>query len=98
MINNQGQRFDFKFVDCPTITELTNRAVDMLSKAYYTGFRGSFVTFGMPLIPYGDNIQLVDNVLRDRSGIYKVKKVLYSGGFGLGIRQEIFLDYLIQTS
>jgi len=94
-VNTEGQRYEYNYTDCPTIGELTNRAVSELQKVYYSGFRGSFTTFGMPYIPYGDNIVLQDKILPDRDGTYKVKAVTYTGGIGIGIRQEIFLDYKI---
>lgn len=95
-VSTEGQRFDFKFADCVNITELTNRAVEQLNRAYYTGFKGDFTTFLMPYIRFGDNVAIQDNVLPDRNGVYKVKKVEYSGGYAIGGRQRIFIDYLIQ--
>jgi len=92
----EGQRFEYNYPDCPNITELTNRVTAKLSLAYYTGFTGDFTTFGMPVIRVGDNIGIQDLVLPDRNGTYKVKMVEYSGGYGIGIRQKIHLDYLIQ--
>jgi len=93
--NEGGERQNYTLPAAQTAQELINFATSELQKTYYTGFRGSFTTFGMPFIPYGDNIILQDKVLPDRDGTYKVKAVTYSGGAGVGIRQEIFLDYKI---
>ena len=51
----------------------------------------------MPYIPYGDNIIIADPVLPDRNGTYKVKSVTYTGGVGIGIRQQIHLDYKVDV-
>jgi hypothetical protein len=42
----------------------------------------------------GDNVQLIDNTLPERNGLYKVRSVEYTGGFS-GLRQVVELDYLI---
>jgi hypothetical protein len=39
----------------------------------------------------GDNVTLVDNILPERNGTYKLKAVKYTGGMS-GLRQEISLD------
>lgn len=97
-VNEQGQRFTFLFPFAKTTEELINLATAKLQQSYYTGFRGSFTTFGMPFIPFGDNVKIVDPLIPDKEGVYKVKKVIYSGGVDEGIRQEIFLDYRIDTA
>ena len=96
-VNEAGERYTFFFPFAQTITDLTNLATNELQKKYYTGFRGDFTTFGMPYIPYGDNIIIANPDIPDQNGTYKVKKVIYSGGEGLGIKQNIHLDYLIQV-
>lgn len=95
--NEAGERMTFFFPFAKTTSELTQLAENELKKKYYTGFKGSFTTFGIPFIPFGDNIKIVDPVLPDRDGIYKVKAVNYSGGVNKGIRQTIYLDYKIDA-
>lgn len=63
-----------------------------LKKYFYDGFRGSFTTFAIPFVQSGDNIELVDPVLPERGGRYRVKDVEYSGGVD-GQRQKITIDY-----
>ena len=72
-------------------------AYDKLKVYYYTGFRGTFTTFGLPFIQQGDNAQLRDKKLPERNGLYRVKAVDYKGGVG-GLRQTIHLDFKIITS
>jgi hypothetical protein len=65
-----------------------------LKKYYYSGMRGKFITFGIPFVQQGDNINILDPILPERNGRYKVRSVRYSGGI-TGLRQEIEVDYLI---
>ena len=95
-LNDIGERFDMNIYSPITDPQqLFNIGVLQLQKKYYNGFKGSFVTFGIPYVKHGDTVTLVDNILRERSGSYKVKGVEYNGGFDDGLRQEIFLDYKI---
>lgn len=92
--NKGGERRDFFFVGATTNAELISLGFKQLEKYVYTGFRGSFTTFGIPYVKYGDNVILNDNVLPERNGTYKVRKVEYTGGVS-GDRQKITLDYMI---
>jgi hypothetical protein len=89
-----GERRTFYFDNITDTTTLGNLAEAQLSKYFYTGLRGKFKTFGIPLVRMGDNIDILDPKLPDKNGRYKVKEVKYSGGEH-GLRQEISLDYLI---
>lgn len=51
-----------------TKKELTEFATRDLEKFRYTGFRGMFKTFGMPVVRHGDIVQLVDPTISDRTG------------------------------
>lgn len=92
--NTAGERRTLYFWDVPDFKALGDLAIKELQKYYYTGFKGKFTTFGMPFVRMGDNIDLLDNVLPERNGRYKVKSVNYTGGVG-GLRQIIELDFLI---
>jgi hypothetical protein len=92
--NEGGERRTFFFLGAKTVEDLEQMATDQLKKYYYTGFKGKFTTFGMPLIEFGNNIDLIDDLLPERNGRYKVKSVERTGGVG-GLRQTIELDYLI---
>ena len=89
-----GERRTLYFWNVTDINTLGSLAANELTKYYYTGFRGKFTTFGLPFVRQGDNVDILDPVLIERSGRYKVKSVKYSGGVG-GLRQVIELDYLI---
>jgi len=65
----------------------------MLEKTYYDGLRGTITTFGIPYIKHGDDVKLVDPLIPERNGTYKVRSVQYSFSTDGGIRQQIGLDY-----
>lgn len=90
--NIEGERRTLFFTNVTTEKQLFELAKPELEKYYYTGFKGSFTTFGMPHARHGDNARLSNPLLPDQDGTYKVKKVVYSGGIE-GLRQQIFLDY-----
>lgn len=70
---------------------LTEYANIMLKNFKYTGYRGSFETFGEPFIRSGDRANLTSLVLPERNGKYIVKSVRRQFGMG-GYRQVITLD------
>ena len=92
--NVDGERRTLYFWDIKNEKDLFDKGVDELKKFYYTGFKGKFTTFGIPIVKQGDNVILSDLLLPERNGKYKVKGVDYSGGTG-GHRQTIILDYKI---
>jgi hypothetical protein len=92
--NDEGERKTFNFPGGNTIAELAELAYEQLKKYYYTGFKGTFTTFGIPFVKFGDNVKFIDRKLPERNGLYKVKSIKYGGGTG-GIRQEIELDFRI---
>jgi hypothetical protein len=92
--NVGGERRQFFYEAATNEQELIKFGFEQLKKYYYDGFRGSFTTFGLPYVRYGDYVTLVDNILPERNGKYIVRKVEYSGG-NIGVRQKITLDYKI---
>lgn len=92
--NTVGERRTLHFWNVQTTDRLIELATAELKKYYYTGLKGKFITFGMPYVRMGDNVNIIDPVLPERNGRYKVKSVRYFGGVA-GLRQEIELDYLI---
>jgi hypothetical protein len=82
----------FGIQDKATLKTLAGNAL----KAYkYTGYRGSFTTFGKPFVRSGDVIEVFNLLRNDRpTGNYLVRAVKYTSGLG-GLRQEIQLDIKI---
>jgi len=95
--NTGGERMTMPYPFAKSIEELKSAALVELRKYYYSGFKGKFTTFGIPFTKTGDNVRIVDPVLPERNGLYKVKSVEYKGGIE-GIRQTIQLDFKIPTS
>lgn len=101
--NEGGERHDFVYPvnlskeKQPTPQQLGEYGIETLKKYYYTGFQGSFTTFGYPFIKWNDNVNIEDAVFADRNGQYKVKSVVRSFDEN-GIRQEIEIDYKQQVS
>ena len=91
---NGGERRTLHFLGATTTDQLAALAANELKKYYYTGFKGKFVTFGIPFIQVGNYINILDPVLPERNGRYVVKAVKYTGGVN-GLRQEIELDFLV---
>ena len=90
--NTGGERLTMPYPFAKTLDELISLATAEIKKYYYTGFKGKFTTFGIPFVKTGDNVDLVDPILPERNGRYKVKGVEYSGGVN-GLRQIVQLDY-----
>jgi len=57
----------------------------------YTGYRGSFNTFGSPDIRHGDLVEMEDPNYPERDGTYLVKRVKITFGMS-GYRQEVELE------
>lgn len=62
-----------------------------IERLKFTGYRGSFTTFGSPDIRHGDIVDLSDPIYPDRAGRYLVKGVKTTFGTG-GYRQEVELE------
>lgn len=74
-----------------TKAQIDKFANESLGKLKYTGYKGSFTTFGEPYVRAGDIVKLTSNKMPDRDGNYLVSGV--SRSFGVdGYRQEIHVD------
>lgn len=88
----EGERYDYFFLGATTIDELGRLGAEQLLRVYYTGFRGTFTTFGAPLMRIGDIANLQDSVLPERNGRYQIKAVSYSCSPDGGLRQTIDIE------
>jgi len=93
--NVDGERKTFHFLEAKTTADLISLAKTSLQKYYYTGFKGSFTTFGTPAVDFGDNAEIINDLLPEQNGTYKIKAVNISSGTN-GFRQKIELDYKIK--
>ena len=76
-----------------TLSDLTQKAINMLHRFYYEGFRGSFTTLGLPFVQHGDQVKIQSVRLPEWNGTYFVKSLKYSLGAG-GFKQSIEIDLL----
>jgi len=90
----EGEARTINKVGITSESELKEIANAELNKLYYEGFKGSFLTFGLPLVKWGMAIDLQNKQLKDLNGIYLVKSVDYEFGTG-GYRQNISLHIKI---
>lgn len=64
---------------------------EQLAKLKYTGYKGSFTTFGEPYVTNGDIVKLTSKKMPERNGNYLVKGVKRTWGIE-GSRQEIEIE------
>ncbi|CAB4218220.1 hypothetical protein UFOVP1596_8 [uncultured Caudovirales phage] len=89
-----GSKVEQIFLGAKTKEELIKRAKLALPHVWYTGWFGSFLTFGQPTVRHGDAVVLRDNVLPERNGKYLIKQV--DTTFGVkGFRQKVTLHLRI---
>lgn len=90
----QGDIVRRPFLNVTSKDELIRQAKATLPKYYYTGFRGSFTTFGYPAVNVGEAAVIRDKRIPERAGTYLIKQV--NTTFGMkGIRQAISLHLRI---
>lgn len=70
---------------------LKARAEAEMDKLKYEGYRGKFITFGMPKISHGDIVELKDSEYPERAGKFFVDSVRTTISPNGGLRQEIEL-------
>lgn len=63
-------------------------ASEEIKRMKFTGYRGSFTTFGEPMVNHGDEVILKDIDMPERDGSYLVKSVTRTYGMD-GYRQDI---------
>lgn len=92
--NRSGTQMTFHFYGKYSESELKALAENELKKENYTGFRGTFKSFGEPFVRHGDQITITDKKSPEKNGTYICKSVKYMFGVN-GWFQEIELGYKI---
>ena len=72
-------------------SDLREIAEEEIKKIRYEGFKGSFEAFLEPMVKHGDAVQIINQDIPEKNGVYLVKKVTTSFGQEGG-RQFIELD------
>ena len=74
-------------------TDLTKYANEKIERLKYTGFSGSFKTFGEPSVTKGDVATIIDPDYSDeRNGSYLIKSVTKTFGVSIGYKQVINIE------
>lgn len=94
--NNEGERRTFFFPSATNTNELINLATEKLNQYHYDGLKGKFMTFGIPFVKTGDEIDLRNPQQPEQNGLYKVKGVEYFGSHTEGLKQMIEIDFKIK--
>jgi hypothetical protein len=82
-----------KDLDIENLKTLANQA---LIKLKYEGWRGTFMSFGLPYVQHGQAVTLKDNVIQERTGTYLVKGTNVTFGQH-GFRRKIDLHIRIDS-
>lgn len=90
--NKDGEQRTFFYYNINK-AELEKIANNELEKLKFSGYKGSFQTFGEPFVKHGDVVVLSDKLYPEREGAYIVKSVNYTYNTS-GYRQTINLDRL----
>jgi hypothetical protein len=91
---NLGGNLNTMSIPRLSTTKLTTLLERWLPNLHYTGYRGSFTTFGEPIVDHGDIAELTDLKFPERDGKYLIKAVQINFGMN-GYRQTIELDRTI---
>ncbi len=87
----EGEKRTLYFWNVQSESDLVAMAQSRLTRLFYEGYFGEFLTFGFPYVKHGDHAVMRDDILPERNGTYKIKAVTYEFGTG-GYRQNIELD------
>jgi hypothetical protein len=88
--SRDGEIRTFHFFNEPE-SKLKKLGEERLRRFHYTGYRGTFTTFGLPSVRHGDEAKIKDTKQPERDGGYLIKSVKKTFGVD-GFRQEITLD------
>jgi hypothetical protein len=88
--DTDGEKRTFHYYNI-SISEAKKMLEKEIERLRYTGYRGSFVTFGKPDIRHGDVVKITDPIYPERSGSYLVKSVKINFG-QTGYRQTCELE------
>ena len=88
--SRDGEIRTLYFYNVESESKLKELGKQELRKFMYTGYSGTFTTFGLPSVRHGDEVKIKDSKMPERDGGYLVKGVKKNFGVD-GFRQEISL-------
>ena len=74
-----------------TLEAITTIAKTWLANLNFTGFTGSFLTFGEPVVEVNDDCRIINKERKSMEGRYRIKGVNVRYGVNAGYRQDIEL-------
>jgi hypothetical protein len=86
----QGNMNTFK-IPYQTFDELKALTEARLENLNFTGYTGSFLTFGEPIVDVNDDCQIINKERKSMEGRYRIKGVSVKLGVGNGYKQDIEL-------
>lgn len=88
----EGQEHTLNYynLDEKSLREIASTELDKLK---YTGYRGTFTTFGTPVYHHGDVCEIIDDKYPERSGKFWVDSVKTIISHDAGIKQTIELGF-----
>jgi hypothetical protein len=95
--DKEGTRKDFKFLNVDKDT-LTKTANNLLLKWKYTGYKGSFETFGENHCQFGDIARLTSQKYPEKNGDYEIIGVTYDYGVDIGYRQKVQIGIRLNSN
>lgn len=90
--DKDGNKEMLHFFNITNKEDLKKAAESQLKLMKAKGYRGSFKSFGFPLVEHGHELQIIDKYYPEREGIYIVDKVVKTFDTG-GYRRLIELGY-----
>jgi len=91
--NIEGERRTLFFPGAKTIQELSDAAFNEIQKYYYDGIKGKMKVFGLPAMRQGDNVKIINPIMPEQDGTYKIKQVDYSFSINEGLKQVLHIDF-----
>jgi hypothetical protein len=87
-----GEKRTLYFADVKSESDLIAKAKGQLNRLYYEGFKGSFRTFAIWPLTFGNIAVMRDNSIPERNGKYFIKSVTTISNTTEGLMQDVEID------
>lgn len=92
----EGEQRTYHFYNISDKSKLQKIAEERVKAYKYTGFKGTFETFGQPVLHHGDRLKMSSTKLPERNGTYLVKAVKRTFSVTGGYRQSFELGFKVE--
>lgn len=93
--DKEGESRTLHFFNITDKATLQRLAEDKLKEFKYSGFRGSFTTFGFDKYNHGDIIEIIDTKYKEKTGKYIIEKVVTNFSQS-GYRQTVYISSKVE--